>query len=71
MELPRFVFVVFLSLCIMYVAFLLLPALKQSWLSTMRVLCLVAAKQCYFSLPFAFWLGRAPHLRFGSPLNQC
>jgi hypothetical protein len=58
---PRFVFVVVLFLCMVNVVFLLLLAQKQSWPSNIRVLCLAAAQQCYFALPFAFWLGWAPY----------
>lgn len=40
---PRSVFVVVLSLFMVNVVFFLLPAQKQSWPSTVRVLCLAAA----------------------------
>jgi len=38
---------------------------------SVHVLCLVDIQQCYTALPFAFWLGLAPHHGFGSLFNQC
>jgi hypothetical protein len=37
---------------------------------SVHVLCLVDIQQCYTALPFAFWLGLAPHHGFGSLFNQ-